>query len=155
MCIAEMLHNTMLDGDQISHMRYSSKTTCSLDAEGVFSAAHVRLTDTNEVGSIGQSFQPTRRFLATHSSNKPSVDSHTHTHTHARSTNCIIKHTHTWHSPFICYCEMSLSKVLHRQSTPSVSSPHMWSGNKINSVLATIYFISAPSVRRTCRAEIK
>ena len=31
---------------------------------------------------------------------------------------------------------------------------HMWSRNKINSVLATIYFISAPSVR-TCRAEIK
>ena len=31
-------------------------------------------------------------------------------------------------------------------------SPHMWSRNKINSVFATIYFISAPSVR-TCRAE--
>ena len=35
-----------------------------------------------------------------------------------------------------------------------LSSPHMWSINKINSVLETIYFISAPSVR-TCRAEIK
>jgi len=32
--------------------------------------------------------------------------------------------------------------------------PHMWSRNKINSVLATIYFISAPGVR-TCKAEIK
>jgi len=30
--------------------------------------------------------------------------------------------------------------------------PHMWSRNKINSVLATIYFISAPSVR-TCNKE--
>ena len=29
----------------------------------------------------------------------------------------------------------------------SLSSPHMSSRNKINSVLATIYFISAPSVR--------
>ena len=29
-----------------------------------------------------------------------------------------------------------------------------WSRNKINSVLATVYFISAPSIR-TCRAEIK
>ena len=34
------------------------------------------------------------------------------------------------------------------------SSPHMWSRNKINSVLATIYFISAPSVC-TYRAEVK
>jgi len=32
--------------------------------------------------------------------------------------------------------------------------PYMWSSNKINSVLATIYFTSAPSVR-TCRTEIK
>jgi len=32
--------------------------------------------------------------------------------------------------------------------------PHMWRRNKINSDLATIYFISAPSVR-TRRAEIK
>jgi len=30
----------------------------------------------------------------------------------------------------------------------------MWSRDKINSVLATIYFISAPDVR-TCTAEIK
>ena len=31
--------------------------------------------------------------------------------------------------------------------------PHMWSRNKINSVLATIYFISAPHVRTTLQSE--
>ena len=36
----------------------------------------------------------------------------------------------------------------------SLCRPHLWSRNKINSVLATNYFISAPSIR-TCRAEIK
>jgi len=55
------------------------------------------------------------------------------------------------------------SQVLHVQqvdlTTANTPAPilyclHMWSRNKINSVLATIYFISAPSVR-TCRAEIK
>jgi len=35
-----------------------------------------------------------------------------------------------------------------------LSSPHMWSRNKINSVLATIYFISAPS-GPTCADSIK
>jgi len=35
-----------------------------------------------------------------------------------------------------------------------LSSPHTWCRNKINSVLETIYFISAPSVR-TYTAEIK
>ena len=32
--------------------------------------------------------------------------------------------------------------------------PHMWSRNKINSVLATVYFISAPD-NRTYKAEMK
>jgi len=44
--------------------------------------------------------------------------------------------------------------VSDNRNNTSIKQPHMWSRNKINSVLATIYFISAPSVR-TCRAEIK
>jgi len=43
--------------------------------------------------------------------------------------------------------------LLHVFSVRMFSSPHLWSRNKINSVLATIYFISAPSVH-TCGAEI-
>jgi len=50
-------------------------------------------------------------------------------------------------------------KIINKEKVLSLSldclcCPHMWNRNKINSVLATIYFISAPSVR-TCRAEIK
>jgi len=41
----------------------------------------------------------------------------------------------------------------HLRLSLRICCPRMWSRNKINSVLATIYFTSAPSVR-ACRAEI-
>ena len=45
-----------------------------LYAERVLSAAHVRLADANEVGTIWKSLKSPRRFFAAHSTNKPSVN---------------------------------------------------------------------------------
>ena len=47
----------------------------------------------------------------------------------------------------VVYCGVTVLKL-------QLCCPHMWSRNKINSVLETIYFISAPDIR-TCKAEIK
>jgi len=54
-----------------------------------------------------------------------------------------------------CADDVKLYSVVDSMSDHSdLCCPHMWSRNKINSVLANIYFISAPSVR-TCGAEIE
>ena len=63
----------------------SFNTTCSLDAESIFSAAHVRLADANEVGAIGKSFQSPWRFFTTHATDEPSVSQQAYCHSQLMS----------------------------------------------------------------------
>jgi len=53
-----------------------------------------------------------------------------------------------------CWCRLSFRVFFLTGPVCLLYGQHMCSRNKINSVLATIFFISAPSVR-TCGAEIK
>ena len=66
---------------------YKIKINASLlDTESIFSAAHVRLADSNEVGSIRKSFEPPRSLFTTHSTDEPSINfTNTCNHIHTAS----------------------------------------------------------------------